>query len=485
LITLNSCNNRITNVFSARKTTHNKRKRLCFSLKINRTNQQMKATYFRSFVALFLMSTLGAMAARADSRYIVRVKTGLPIIQVVCQLLGCNVAETIDGSLGQVYLVKTSSSLPPVLFLGTLLGQPGVVGAELDLVASVAGSSYSIPPALLDSTPVNYFGTTVPNGYLNQPATQIIRLADAQTLYGIKGKGTVAVIDTGVDATHPALANVLVPGYDFTRNQDGEGDETGDAVFPQPPAADPSQSSWVNGNTMALVTQSTAAVVDGQPQYTDFGHGTMVAGVVHLVAPGAMIMPLKSFGPDGTGYTSDIIRAIYWAVQHHADIINMSFNLAAYSREVANAINFANLAGVVCVAAAGNSGQQVLTYPAALPNVMGVASTSNSDTRSAFSNYGRNLVWVAAPGEGVVTTYPFGTYAAAWGTSFSTPFVSGVVALMLDTGGSLLPPLRILENESSSSKAMSHAQAIDSTLGNGRLDAYQALTAWRQMMFLF
>lgn len=445
----------------------------------------MIASRFRNLVALFLVTAFGATAARADSRYIVRVRGGLPVVQLACQLLRCNVSETLDGSLGRVYLVTTSNGLPATAFLAVLLGQVGVVDAELDSLASVADSSDSVPAALSDSTPVNYFGATVPHGYLNQPAAQIIRLADTQAGYAVKGAGIVAVIDTGVDSSHPALKNVLVPGYDFTRNQNGEGDETGDVLLPQQPTANPSQSFWVNGNTTALISQSTAAVVDGEPQYSEFGHGTMVAGVVHLVAPGAMIMPLKSFGPDGTGYTSDIIRAIYWAVKNDANVINMSFNLAAYSTEVANAVNFANLAGVICVAAAGNQGQQTLTYPAALPNVMGVASTTNSDERSSFSNYGNKLVWVAAPGEGVVTTYPFATYAAAWGTSFSTPFVSGVAALMLDAGGSLFTPLRILENESNSSRALAHAKAVGSALGNGRLDAYQAITAWRQMMLLF
>ncbi len=289
------------------------------------------------------------------------------------------------------------------------------------------------------------------------------------------------MIDTGVDPNHPALKNVLVPGYDFTRNESGEGDETGDVPLSGTPVGNAPQPLWVSSNSSALVSQSTAAVVDGNPEYSDFGHGTMVAGVIHLVAPGAMLMPLKAFRSDGTGNTSDILRAIYWAVQNDANIINMSFSLAAYSTEVANAVNYATLAGVICVAAAGNQGEQILVYPAGLKNVMGVASTTNVDQRSTFSNYGKNLVWVAAPGEGIVTTYPFATYAAGWGTSFSTPFVSGTAALMLDSGGSLLMPLLIFENQSNSAQSMSHAKAINSGLGHGRLDSYQALAAWRQM----
>src|SRR5207244_9014712 len=87
------------------------------------------------------------------------------------------------------------------------------------------------------------------------------------------------------------------------------------------------------------------------------------------------------------------------------------------------------------VASARNKAQSapsLTVYPAEWQNdVMGVASTSDQDTRSSFSNYGNAIVWVAAPGEAIVTTYPFGTYAAGWGTSFSAPFVSGGSSLLL------------------------------------------------------
>lgn len=444
----------------------------------------MKPMKSRMLASLLLLGTLWAIPAQADNRYIVRVNGGLPVIRLVCTLVSCDVAGSLDGALDGVFLVTNSSTVPVTTFLNTLLRQVGVVDAELDLVASVADSGYTVPPALSDSAPVDYFGATVPHGYINQPANQIVRVSDTQGAFGVKGAGTVAVIDTGIDPNHPALRNALAPGYDFTRDQSGEGDETGDVFFASSPLANPAQSFWVSPRSTALVDQSTAAVVDGNPQYSDFGHGTMVAGVIHLVAPGARLMPLKAFGPDGTGNTSDILRAIYWAVQNGANIINMSFNLASYSQEVKNAIDYATLTGVICVAAAGNQGQDVLVYPAAFKNVISVASTTNDDQRSSFSNYGQDLVWVGAPGEGIVTTYPFGTYAAAWGTSFSAPFVSGGAALMLDYGGSLLTAILIFQNQFESAQAVAHAQPLGPDLGNGRLDIYQALNAWRHSLGL-
>jgi len=127
----------------------------------------------------------------------------------------------------------------------------------------------------------------------------------------------------------------------------------------------------------------------------------MVAGIVHLVAPQAKIMPLKSFGANGAGHSSDILRAIYYAVGHGAKVMNMSFNFSTFSLELANAITHATSKGVISVASAGNNGRRELVYPAALPNVIDVASTSNTDTVSSFSNYGAPPVWMAAPGEAV------------------------------------------------------------------------------------
>src|SRR5260370_1034746 len=100
---------------------------------------------------------------------------------------------------------------------------------------------------------------------------------------------------------------------------------------------------------------------------------------------------------------------------------------------------------------------------------MGVASTSNLDSRSTFSNFGNAIVWVAAPGEAIVTTYPFSTYSAGWGTSFSAPFVSG--------GAALLRALRTDINQSLASAAIAHAQFVGADMGNGRLDLLMALTA--------
>jgi thermitase len=230
---------------------------------------------------------------------------------------------------------------------------------------------------------------------------------------------------------------------------------------------DGSGPTYVNGNAVVL-DQSTAGDLNNSAD-ADFGHGTMVSGIVHLVAPTARIMPLKAFAANGSGYISDVVRAIYYAVRGNASVINMSFSTPQSSASLNSAITYATWSGTLCVAAAGNDGEEILVYPAAYKGVIGVASTSNSDVRSSFSNYGSSLVWVAAPGEGIITTYPYGTWAAGWGTSFSTPFVSGTAALLLQAHRGMTPYAE--------ASAIGQAQPLTPDLGHGRLDTLQAVQA--------
>jgi len=339
--------------------------------------------------------------------------------------------------------------------------------AELDQRLRVASSTaWTAPPGLYDTTPTSYYGTKVWHGYVSQPAVQIIELRKTQTSFGISGAGIVAIIDTGVDPTHPVLQKVLLPGYDFTRNRKG-GSELPD--LSEPGDVDNNASPYqVNQSTMAVVNGTGVATLS-QSQYGAFGHGTMVSGVVHLVAPTARIMPLKSFRANGTGDLSDVLRAVYYAVRNNAKTLNMSFDVSTYSLELDKATKYAAGQGVVSVASVGNDGKAVMVYPAGLSNVIGVASTSNDDTLSSFSNYGHPPVWVGAPGEGIITLYPFGTYAAGWGTSFSAPFVSGTAALLRSKSSNL--------NQGLASQAIAHAKYISSELGYGRLDTYEAAVA--------
>ena len=419
-----------------------------------------------------ILSTVGQLLTGQPQGVIVRTTLGPAGLQAACRQNGCTVVGNLDGGLNQLFLVRpTQQGLIPQLLAFVLRLVTGILDAEVDQVLNIPPNPTNQtlanmpPPGLWDSAPVNYYGANAWDGYVNQPAAQIIHLSKAQTTFNVGGAGIVADIDTGVDPNHPVLKGVLLKGYDFTRNQPG-GSEMNDISLSNPPACGTCPAAFVNQHTAAMVDQHTAAMVDGNA-YAAFGHGTMVAGVIHLVAPTAQILPLKAFHSDGTGNLSDIIRAIYYAVHNNANVINMSFDLSQNSTELVNAINYASNQNLILVASSGNDGQQEIVYPAGLRNVMGVASTNNQDQRSSFSNYGNQVVWVAAPGEAIVTTYPFATYAAGWGTSFSSPMVAGTASLLLN--------LQPQENQTQAAWAVSHAKWISFNMGNGRLDVYLSL----------
>src|SRR3989475_2168762 len=242
------------------------------------------------------------------------------------------------------------------------------------------------------------------SGYVNQPAAALIRVANTQRFFAT-GAGIVAVIDTGVDPNHPALTGSLVPGYDFTRDLPGIPSEFADLSQSTASILDQSTASILdqriivalNQSTASILDQSTASILDTRLVPQAFGHGTMVAGIIHLVAPTAQIMPLKAFKVDGTSNLFDIMRAIYFAVDHGAKVINMSFSMANSSPELTRVINYATGHGLICVSSAGNTGKETLVFPAGYRNVMGVASTSNLDVRSTFSNFGHSLTFMTAP----------------------------------------------------------------------------------------
>jgi subtilisin family serine protease len=469
---------------------------------------------FRTCLALLLCLGFGAQSLSAQTssaqavpqtRLVVSDSLGLNGILNLCALLGCSTVESLGDPQGQLFMIEIPSALAPLTSLLNL-NLLGLVSIETDQFVQTQGASAgAVPTYLSDEAPYTYYGTTVWHGYVYQPANTLIRTGTTQSVFNTAGSGVVvADIDTGVDPNHPVLKNVLLTGYDFTRNQSG-GSEMSDVSQSTVAVLDGDnvQTAQVSQSTVAVLDQSTVAVLDGNPNYSAFGHGTMTAGIIHLVAPQAQILPLKAFQANGTGYNSDILRAIYYAVAHGAKVINMSFNYTTSSQQLANAVNYATANGVICVAAAGNSGEQTTVYPGALKGVIDVASTSNQDTQSTFSNYGAPPVWLAAPGEGVMTTYPYGTYAAGWGTSFSTPLVTGTTALMVSEyntqsrsggGGLSLSLLGITVSlgganlpswEPQAANALAHADNIsDPQLGNGRLDTYKAVQAWRTSLGL-
>jgi len=419
--------------------------------------------------------------------------------QAACQRYGFQMVKSLGAD---VYLVQVSDAVSPDLLKQWVKDDPNVKNLELDGTAWVPEAIWQYRPGPAFSysgvtqTPISsynltqLYGQRVWVGYVQQPALAVIEHGYTDIYsYGCDkstSAGMVAIIDTGVDPNQPLLRPVLVPGYDFTRGIAGPASDLSDlnqstaAILEQSTAAILEQTKvvFLNQSTAAILEQSTAAILEGQKLPVYFGHGTMVAGLVHLVAPTAKIMPLKAFNADGSAKTSDILQAIYYATDHGATVINMSFSLTQFSDELMRAVNYAARRGVICVASAGNDSRKALVYPAAFGNVVGVGSTTLDDHRAAFSNYGADLVTVAAPGEALVTTYPGNHYAMAWGTSFSSGLVSGAAALLFSSN----TRLQVGEVKRAFSNAVPCASSPTSPcapgdLGYGRLDLNAAQRA--------
>jgi hypothetical protein len=237
---------------------------------------------------------------------------------------------------------------------------------------------------------------------------------------------TIAVLDTGVDATHPALAGHLVAGYS--------------AFSGSRPATDPS------------------------------GHGSWMASIALATAPSAHVMPVQVLDANGLGKDSDIIKGLVWAADHHANVITMSFAGVGYSSALQSAIDYAWSKGAVVVAATGNSGSSKATYPAGDAHVIGVSATDKNDRLWSGSNFGADT-FLAAPGVDVVAADRGGGTTTITGTSASAALVAGSAALLLGNERRLTNSVTVGRLARSAAAAGSRFET-----GNGRLDVGRAVS---------
>jgi subtilisin family serine protease len=216
---------------------------------------------------------------------------------------------------------------------------------------------------------------------------------------------TIAVVDTGVDGSHPDLAGKLVTGYDVA---------TGNA-----PTSD---AGW-HGTAVASIAAGTSDISLGLASYCSQ----------------CSVMPVKVLDADGHGSDNDIARGVRWAVDHGARVVNLSLEGPTEDPALPSAIRYALRHRVVVVAAAGNDGSSDRTYPAAEPLVIGVAATNPAGRLYPWSNRGRWVV-VAAPGINV-SAVPGGGVFRFQGTSSAAAVVSGVAGMCLAAAPSLTPAL--------------------------------------------
>ncbi|WP_186725513.1 S8 family serine peptidase [Planomicrobium sp. CPCC 101110] len=247
---------------------------------------------------------------------------------------------------------------------------------------------------------------------------------------------TVAVIDNGVQVSHPDLKGKIVSPYNAV---------TGGTTF------------------------------SAQP------HGTHVAGIIAAsinkkgvagVAPNVKIMPVNVFQTSGGAYAYDVAVGIIYAADKGANVINMSLGGYNYSYVQDVATTYAKSKGVTIVAAAGNDDTSTLTYPASLPSVIGVSATNSSDRITGFSNYGSHID-LAAPGQDIYSSVSGSSYMNMSGTSMASPVVAGVAALVLSKNPLLSPDQ--VENILTGSAADLGSEGWDYFYGYGRVDALKAL----------
>jgi len=241
-------------------------------------------------------------------------------------------------------------------------------------------------------------GTPSDPAYSQQWALPKIAWDQAYGNVAISGHATIAVLDTGIDATHPDLTGRVVAGASFTGGD---------------PNTDP------NGHGTALAGIAAANVNDG-------------IGMAGVAYAGTDLSSVQVLQADGTGYDSDVVAGVLWAADNGASVILMGFSSADYSFALADAIAYAWGRGAVLIAATGNDGSSGYTYPAGTPYVVGVAATDQDDVAASSSNTGSALI--GAPGVGIYTTQPGGAYATFSGTSAAAAHAAGLAALLRASG---------------------------------------------------
>lgn len=246
----------------------------------------------------------------------------------------------------------------------------------------------------------------LPNDLLYQEHYQwnfpVIRTEEGWRISKGNEEVVIAVVDTGVDLDHPDLKQRLTKGYNVLEDND----------FPD----------------------------------DDNGHGTHVAGIIASETNNSegvagltwynKIMPVKAVGAEGYGTSFDIAKGIVWAVDHGADVINMSLGNYQSSSLLKEAVNYAYDQNVVLIAAAGNENTSRPSFPASYPQVLSVAAIDNTGKRAPFSNFG-DFIDVTAPGDLIASTYFNQQYASLSGTSMASPHVAGLAGLLLSVNPKL------------------------------------------------
>src|SRR6267142_2658321 len=377
----------------------------------------------RRFFLILCISIFGlsAQAVAASFPLIVQIPPAASITPIAITL-GGTVVDSIPGA--DTYLVNVPFLPSP--------GTMSLLGIQwMELNKSVTLPRFGIRGV------VQVPASTAADWYKNQPSMQLIKAGSARS-YSTGSGVVVADINSNLDYAHPALVGHLTSGYDFvaTRPPGSPFLDQADAGFMDQADAgfmDQADAGFMDQADAGFMDLSNPILASLTPSYT---HGTASAGIIAAIAPGSMIMPLRAFDDDGHTDLFTLAKAIRFAVDHGAQVINLIFGSFTPSLAINKAVQFAEASNVLLVAAAGNGKTSQPEYPSAFTGVLAVAATDLSDTKGYFSSYGSH-VFVTAPGVDIFSAYPLGYYSIVSGTSFSAAAVAAraaVVRSMRTTG---------------------------------------------------
>ncbi|GIE33014.1 hypothetical protein Ait01nite_060590 [Actinoplanes italicus] len=383
-------------------------------------------------IAAITAAALGAFALPAGSQAFSPVSYNLALPATVSATAPVRiVTTTLDASGRPVFSVQEATG-----------------NAQASRIAQAARAKKNTLAVEVD-VPVRALGVSADDEYrdLQWDLDKINTPAAWETSTG--ADVVVAVIDTGVEGDHPDLDGQILKGYNAIENGGGgDFDDNG-------------HGTHVAGTVAALT-----------------GNGVGVAGF----APDAKVLPIKVLDADGSGYVSDTAEGIVWATDNGAQIINMSLGSDTPTQAEKSAVAYALKNGVTVVAAAGNEREEgsPTSYPAAYDGVIAVAATDDQDEIAEYSNRGE-YVDVAAPGSGILSTYPLALsedgsgFAELNGTSMAAPHVAAVAALIKGVQPDITPDG--IQKALESSAVDLGDDGFDEDFGYGRIDAAAAIEA--------
>lgn len=276
-----------------------------------------------------------------------------------------------------------------------------LMGGTLTVLPNSSGITYQVAGSITHAAPsISLMTASIPDdpAYAQQWSLQKITWDHAYGNIFIKGSAKLAILDTGVDATHPDLAGRMIESKSFVNS-------------------DPNTDS--NGHGTALAGIAAARVNNS-------------AGIAGVSYANTGIMSVQVLHSNGTGFDKDVVAGVLWAADNGANVILMGLSSPDYSVSLNDAIKYAWKKGVVVVAATGNEGSTGVSYPASMANVIGVASTDENDNLASSSNTGSASV--AAPGVNIYTTLPGGSYGSVGGTSAASAHAAGLAVLLVANG---------------------------------------------------